>query len=66
MKNNRDWWEAEAQYCADIARPRDLEKSFNGDAECFYDYCAMQSRAAKWDGFQDIADRIQDAGSSIL
>lgn len=63
--NSRKEWEQEAVYCEAMVQNKHYD-DFNTDPERFYRYCSMQSRQAAWLGFQDLADRIQDAGSAAL
>ena len=63
--NTRQDLEAEMAYIEARAQDKDFG-SFNDDAECFYRYCTMQSRAAARAGFPDLADRMQDVASAVV
>jgi len=63
MRKNqtREWWEEELAYINSVsyAYPG---KSFRGSPYVFGDYCWMQAKFAKEDGFEDIAAAIDEKG----
>ncbi len=58
-KSTRAEWEAEAGYIGRVD-PNHPGGTFNHDPECFRTYVEMQSRFAREDGCDDLAD-LMDA-----
>lgn len=57
MRKNREWWQQELDYINSVSCDNP-GKEFCRRPAIFADYCWMQAKCAREDGFDDIAEAI--------